>query len=71
LAAAIGMYQYKLKGVSFIPASSEVYAQMPYEEIDKETYNAMAKKIKPLDFSKTTKDAVAERFCDGDVCTLD
>lgn len=30
--------RYQLKGVSFLPNDNSSYAQMPYEEIDKNTY---------------------------------
>lgn len=45
------------------------YAQMPYETISPETYAEMRKNIKPVNFNEKT-DSVAERYCDGDKCTL-
>jgi ribonucleoside-diphosphate reductase alpha chain len=39
-------------GMSFLPASDAKYAQMPYEEIDKETYERLMAKFPKVDFSK-------------------
>ena len=39
-------------GMSFLPAFDARYAQMPYEEIAKETYEDLAKKFPNIDFSK-------------------
>jgi len=45
---ALDYYQYSLKGISFLPKTKNVYAQMPYEEISKDQYLKQAAKIKPL-----------------------
>lgn len=37
-----------ISGVSLLPFSDHVYAQAPYEDIDEETYNALAEEMKPL-----------------------
>lgn len=39
-------------GMSFLPASDAKYAQMPYEEIDKEEYEKLIAKFPKVDFSK-------------------
>ena len=39
-------------GMSFLPASDAKYAQMPYEEITKAEYEALASKFPKIDFSK-------------------
>ncbi len=39
-------------GMSFLPASDAKYAQMPYEEITREEYEAFAAKFPKIDFSK-------------------
>lgn len=39
-------------GLSFLPRSNHVYKLSPYEEITKEKYEEMLKKIENLDFSK-------------------
>ena len=41
---ALQLYQYQLKGVSFLPRQpAGAYAQMPYEEISAEAYEAMVR----------------------------
>jgi hypothetical protein len=39
-------------GLSFLPRSNHVYQLAPYEEITKEKYEELLKKVKNLDFSK-------------------
>ncbi|MBP6883681.1 MAG: ribonucleoside-triphosphate reductase [Candidatus Pacebacteria bacterium] len=39
-------------GLSFLPRSNHVYQLAPYEEIKKDRYEEMLKKVKDLDFSK-------------------
>ncbi len=39
-------------GMSFLPAMDAKYAQMPYEEIDREKYEELAAKFPNIDFSK-------------------
>lgn len=39
-------------GMSFLPAMDAKYAQMPYEEIDREKYEELAVKFPNIDFSK-------------------
>ena len=42
-----------MSGVSFLPFSDHVYAQAPYQDCDKETYEALlAKMPKNVDWSK-------------------
>ncbi len=39
-------------GMSFLPAFDAAYSQMPYQEVDKEEYEALKVKFPPIDFSK-------------------
>ena len=39
-------------GLSFLPRDNHVYQLAPYEEINEETYNEMAKRLTHIDFSK-------------------
>jgi len=49
LAPALDMFQYQLKGISFLPRlKAGAYAQMPYEEIEEETFVAKSKAIGDL-----------------------
>lgn len=69
---ALNYYQYRLKGISFLPKCTGSYAQMPYEKITKKHYESMMHNIEksctlrnvPLE----VEDQVREMFCDGDTC---
>lgn len=69
---ALNYYQYRLKGVSFLPkAPLDKYPQLPYEEITKEVYDDMIKGISVFDFNGVNADDAEEtKFCDGDKCVL-
>ena len=47
IANALNYFQYKLKGISFLPLCTSGYPQMPYEEITLEKYNDMIQKAQP------------------------
>jgi hypothetical protein len=47
---------------------------MPYEAIDEAEYNKRLSALKPLHFADArvrTEEANPERFCDGDLCSVD
>ena len=69
---ALDYYQYRLKGVSFLPkAPVDKYPQLPYEEITKEQYEESIKGIRELNFEGVNADDAEEtKFCDGDKCVL-
>ena len=73
IANALDIYQYQLKGISFLPKLDYgAYPQMPYEEIDVETYNTMNESVGKLSFGRIKgEEVIIERFCDNDVCDLD
>jgi hypothetical protein len=73
IANALDIYQYQLKGISFLPKLDYgAYPQMPYEEIDVETYNTMNDAVGKLSFGRIKgEEGIIERFCDNDVCDLD
>ena len=78
LSHALQYFQYRMKGVSFLPKmkpNQQVYVQLPYEQITEERYNEILKGIKPLRGETSPKspdkiamDPKAENFCDGDKC---
>ena len=71
IAHALDYFQYQLKGVSFLPRCEKgAYHQMPYEEISEEQYNEMISKIRPIDWGDSKEEAVGERFCSNDSCTI-
>lgn len=63
-------YEDSLKSISFLPISNHGYVQAPYESITKEQYDSMTKNIKPIMLSSSKEEAVAPRFCDGEVCEI-
>jgi adenosylcobalamin-dependent ribonucleoside-triphosphate reductase len=64
-------YKYELKSISFLPKlEAGVYAQMPYEAISKQQYEAMKKALKPIRRIHLSEDAVAEKFCSNDTCLI-
>jgi len=73
IANALNYFQYQLKGISFLPKTKiGAFAQMPYEEIDEETYNIMAKKVKPIIFDDVIgSEAEIDLFCNTDQCLID
>lgn len=65
-------FESELKSISFLPLSDHGYDQAPYEECDKDTYEAMAAKITKPDFSVISRGQAPKGsvFCDGDKCEL-
>lgn len=72
IAKALNYFQYQLKGISFLPKVEKgAYHQMPYESIDDETYNNMISKLKKIQWKEhSTEEAVGEKFCTNDSCSL-
>lgn len=72
IANALNYYQYRLKGVSFLPRLPKgAFPQMPYEEITQEQFESMSAGLGLLDFSQVSESkAEVERFCDSASCTL-
>lgn len=74
LVFALDVYQYKLKGISFLPnVKSGAYPQMPYEPIDNATYHRLIEGIKPIEWDDASKEFVEVKektFCDNDSCDL-
>lgn len=71
IAHALTYFQYQLKGVSFLPRTEAgAYAQMPYEAITEEQYQALVTNRAPLRFGTTHEEAEQERFCSNESCTI-
>lgn len=72
LPRALSMYEKRLKAVSFLPLrGDQVYKQAPYEAIDREAYENMVAKIKPLKLDVTEhSDRVVDKLCDGETCLI-
>lgn len=65
-------------GLSFLPRSDHAYQLAPYEEINKEKYEEMIKKVDHIDFSKILAyektdetEMKRELACSGGVCEAD
>jgi ribonucleoside-triphosphate reductase len=61
-------YEDRLKAIAFLPATRHGYEQPPYEEISKERYEEIARKLKPLCGDLEHEHALEARYCDGEVC---
>ena len=64
-------------GLSFLPRSDHVYQLAPYEEIDKEKYEELSKKLENVDYSKIVSyeredelDVKAELACVSGTCEI-
>lgn len=68
IASLLFKYQNKLKSISFLPMETGVYAQAPYERIDKEQYQQMLKDIKHIEHWNTMVNPEQPIGCDGDSC---
>lgn len=71
---ALEVFQYQLKGISFLPRRpTQQYKHLPYEAMSEEEYRAAVTKIKPLDFSNLTGDnaTAPDKFCDSSRCELE
>lgn len=68
---ALNYFQYKLKGISFLPKTDKLqYPQMPYEEISKNQYDEMMKIISPLKLNGVSEESKPELFCNNDTCEI-
>lgn len=80
IARALEVYQYQLKGVSFLPrAPKAAYPQLPYEAISEDEYRKLTASLKHStdgalgdnsEGSQAAEETAPERFCDSDVCEL-
>jgi len=78
LVQALEMFQFQLKGVSFLPRiEAGAYPQMPYEGITKEEYD---ERIREIDFSVSFQDIsersqrieeMPDKFCDMAGCSIE
>ncbi len=63
-------YEDRLKGIVFLPALQHGYEQPPYEEITREQYEDLIRRLKPVDGDVEHEHELEARYCDGDVCEL-
>jgi len=63
-------------GISFLPRSGGTYTQMPFQTINKETYDAMVAQIKQaidytsIDWTGTVDERMGEAACAGGACEI-
>ena len=72
IAPALNYYQYHLKGISLLPRHDYgAYQQMPYEAIDKNTYEEEVSKLGKLSFGVIkNEEADIDKFCNNDSCEI-
>lgn len=74
--AVIRAFDGKVKALSFLPLddSPGAYAQMPYERVSEDQWQAAFDQIEPLDWDRLyggdAWDAEGERYCSTDFCEL-
>jgi adenosylcobalamin-dependent ribonucleoside-triphosphate reductase len=70
----LAMYEGQLKTLSMLPMATGTYAQMPYEEITAEEYEAATLRMLPVDlapvYAGQAADAVGEAYCTTDACEV-
>lgn len=69
---ALNYYQYKLKGITFLPKFENIskLPQLPYEKISEEKYNELISKIKNNKINIELKDQDVEAYCTSENCDL-
>lgn len=75
IGTALHMYDGQLKTVSFLPMMSDVYPQMPYQQINEEIYEEEGTmKLFPIDlagvYAGMASDAIGEAYCTTDACEV-
>lgn len=76
IANALNYFQYRLKGISFLPLFTDAYVQMPYEEITLEKYNELSGSVTATNNANdriniTEDDHEAELYCTTDKCIME
>ena len=70
---ALDLYQYQLKGVSFLPRTPlEAYPQLPYQAVTEAEYRAAVARLKPLqglaERGDGSQPSSPDNFCDTEAC---
>jgi ribonucleotide reductase alpha subunit len=66
---ALDIYQYQLKGISFLPRLAKgAYNQMPYQAISRQVYDGIVENLAPLEIGIVSEEGEQERGCSTDVC---
>lgn len=69
---ALNYFQYQLKSISFLPNKElGAYRQMPYEEINEQTYKKIVNKITPIKWGKIKNQEIeVDKYCDSSGCEV-
>lgn len=75
IGTVLHMYDGQLKTVSFLPSGNDIYPQMPYTQIDEQTYiDEGEMKLFPIDlagvYAGMAADAIGEAYCTTDSCEI-
>mmetsp|Transcript_7071 Transcript_7071/g.10400 ORF Transcript_7071/g.10400 Transcript_7071/m.10400 type:complete len:704 (+) Transcript_7071:422-2533(+) len=71
LSSALDFYQFKLKGISFLPRlDSGAYPQMPYESISADAYQSLKESLLPFSMAPSYEEPLPDKYCDGDTCQV-
>jgi ribonucleoside-triphosphate reductase len=73
--AVLRAFDGQLKSVSFLPMAEGIYQQAPYQRVEKQTWDRMRAKIKPIDWdalyaSEDLPEAEGELYCTTDICEM-
>ena len=70
--SALNYFQYQLKSISFLPNKElGAYKQMPYEEINEQTYKKIVNKITPIKWGKIKNQEIEiDKYCNNDMCDI-
>jgi len=75
IAAALSLYETRLKSISFLPLTEHSYAQPPYEEITAGVYGEMVARIDSSRLPEILEAAnvhdKTEKFCTTDKCDIE
>jgi ribonucleoside-triphosphate reductase len=73
VSSVLRAFDGQFKSVSFLPLEEGVYQQAPYQRVEKQTWDRMRAKIKPIDWdtlygSTALPEATGESYCTNDGC---
>jgi len=70
IVGCLNRFQHELKGISFLPESKGVYAQIPYEEISREEFFERRASLRPIKWDTKHVETKHHVFCDGIICEI-
>ena len=67
----LAAYEDRLKAIVFLPVRGHGYEQAPYEQIMKEQYDQIVRRLKPIRGALPHEHELESRSCDGGVCSIE